>query len=121
MADDTATVQELQAELQRLRERDTASRAEIAALQAENATLGQEQTATAEVLRVIASSQADLTPVFDAVAERAYRLCGGSSARIYLVDGDTCRIVGPFTSQIVPPRRFALRIPPQLFGVSRPC
>ena len=51
------------------------------------------QTATADILRVIASSQAELEPVFEAVAERARRLCHASAARIYLVDGDTHRIV----------------------------
>jgi len=53
----------------------------------------EQQTATADILRVIASSQAELTPVFAAVAERAYRLCHASSARLYLVDGDVHRMV----------------------------
>jgi signal transduction histidine kinase len=53
----------------------------------------EQQTATAEILGVIASSRSALSPVFEAVAERAYRLCGASSARVYLVDGDVLRIV----------------------------
>ena len=53
----------------------------------------EQQTATSEILRVIASSPTDLSRVFEAVAERAYRLCRASSARVYLVEGDRLRVV----------------------------
>ncbi len=48
------------------------------------------QTATSEVLAIISSSPANLTLVFDAIAERAARLCGADIAAngIWLVDGD---------------------------------
>jgi GAF domain-containing protein len=56
------------------------------------------QTATAEILRVIASSPSDLQPVLDAVAERAARLCGANDAVIFSVDGDVRRQVAHFGS-----------------------
>ena len=46
------------------------------------------QTATAEILRVIASSPSDVQPVFEAIVASANRLIDGFSAGVYrLVDG----------------------------------
>jgi GAF domain-containing protein len=51
----------------------------------------EQQTATAEVLRVIASSPTDLQAVLDAVLESAARLCDAPSAWCYRVDGGVLR------------------------------
>jgi signal transduction histidine kinase/HAMP domain-containing protein len=51
----------------------------------------EQQTAVAEILRVISSSPTDVQPVLDAIAESAARLCDAAAASMYLTDGTVLR------------------------------
>jgi signal transduction histidine kinase len=53
----------------------------------------EQQTATAEILRVISSSPTDIQPVLTAVVESAAKLCDAAYANIYQVEGDQMRMV----------------------------
>jgi signal transduction histidine kinase/HAMP domain-containing protein/putative methionine-R-sulfoxide reductase with GAF domain len=51
----------------------------------------EQQTAIAEILRVISSSPTDVQPVLEAIADRAARLCDAASASMYLIEGNVLR------------------------------
>src|SRR5262245_18911760 len=58
----------------------------------------EQQTATGEILRVIAGSSTNLQPVLDTVAQNAARLCEATDAQILQVDGDILRLAASYGS-----------------------
>src|SRR5262245_60724857 len=80
----------------------------VEALRRELAEAREQQTATAEILRVISSSPMDLGDAFASIAASAARLCDAYDAAIHRVDGDFLAIVahhGPIPA----PSTFPLR------------
>ncbi|MGH7220697.1 MAG: GAF domain-containing protein, partial [Nitrospiraceae bacterium] len=84
--------------------------ADQAVIAIENVRLFQElkeslkqQTATSEILGVIASSPTNIQPVLDVVVENAARLCEARDAEIFRVDGDLLRPVAVYGEMPAPP------------------
>src|SRR5262245_59089074 len=62
----------------------------------------QQQTATADILKVISSSPGDLKPVFESVLENATRLCDAKFGTLFLHDGESFR----FAADVGAPREY---------------
>jgi signal transduction histidine kinase len=89
MTDDRdARIAQLEAENAALRQREAALVAEIALLTDERDETLEQQTATAEILRVIAESPTDARPVLDTVIQCGLRLSHSARALLVLRDGD---------------------------------
>jgi GAF domain-containing protein len=58
----------------------------------------EQQTATAEILRVISSSRTDVQPVFNAIVNNAKRLLGGFSAMVTRLVGDQLHLAAYTTT-----------------------
>jgi GAF domain-containing protein len=72
----------------------------------------QQQTATADVLKVISSSPGELEPVFQAMLANATKLCAAKFATLYLCEGDAFRTA---TMYNVPPALAEVRRRDPLF------
>ena len=106
-----ARVHELEKRLAESREREKATGAllqeknrALTEAQAQNTETREQQTATSEILRVIAGSPTDVQPVFAAVAASAARLCDAFDATIFQIDGERLRVAvhdGPIASHPV--------------------
>src|SRR5215472_6985283 len=56
----------------------------------------EQQTATSEILGVIASSPTNIQPVLDVVANNAARVCGATDAIIFRIDGDVLQLAASY-------------------------
>src|SRR5262249_24643940 len=65
----------------------------------------EQQTATSEILGVIAGSPTDLQPVLNAVTENAARLCEANDAQIRLVEGNMLQHVASYGTIPAPQSR----------------
>src|SRR5580704_17971623 len=64
----------------------------IAQLTRERDELLEQQAATSEVLKIVGSSAGDLNTVFQAMLEKAVRICGAGFGNLWLREGDCLRI-----------------------------
>src|SRR5262245_61779793 len=68
----------------------------------------EQQTATSEILGVIASSPTDIQPVRDAIAQNAARVCGSDDATIRLIEEDTLSLVAHYGT--IPPTSLRMKL-----------
>src|SRR5262244_2773958 len=65
-------------------------------LRRERDELLERETATGDIIRMIASSPTDLQSVLDTIAERVAKLCDAEDAAIFRLDGNFLRLVAHF-------------------------
>src|SRR5262249_21870521 len=83
----------------------------------------EQQTATAELLGVINSSRGDLAPVFEAMLEKAIRLCGGIQGALWTLEGGRAKAAAsrgntPEFVTLLRERERAGRGPPEAVGLT---
>jgi signal transduction histidine kinase len=85
-----AKVEDRRAPARKSRNSESRSRRDLERRLAESL---EREKATADILRVISRSPADVQPVFDAIAHNAMRLCDGSFANVARYDGTRLHLV----------------------------
>src|SRR5262249_10059181 len=105
-----STVRDLEERLAEALKREAEAQKQLETRNRELAGALEQQTATSEILRIIAASLTGLPPVLNAIAENAARVCGATDAVVHLVEGDEIPVVahyGPIGGHITPVgRRF---------------
>src|SRR5437016_13846299 len=80
----------------------------------------EQQTATGEILRVITSSQTDVQPVFETIAENSLRLCDATFSTVFRYDGELVHLAAlrNTTPEGADAIRSAFPMPPSRGGAS---
>lgn len=118
MSDDAAMIDQLRAELAAARQRE-------AALVAERAEAREQQAATSEVLRVIATSPTDAAGVLDSIVRSAAQLTDADYSTILQAEANVLRVTASLISERIGKeqpfgRTFADHARGSVVGASRP-
>jgi signal transduction histidine kinase len=97
-----ATIAELRQQLAEALQRESATRSDNVRLFEELKEALEQQTATSEILGVIASSPTDIQSVLDTIAETAARLCNSTDAQLRLVEESVLRLAASYGPLPVP-------------------